>query len=338
MDTLRRPQGSTAHSQKQTLPANDSAVNSATWATLNDLIAMNRHAGAISLTHSRSAQAQVAGHHLSRFRGRGMDYQESRAYQSGDDVRRMDWRVTARTGKPHIKLYQEERERPVVLFLDLNPGMYFGSRGVLKSVAAAHAAALIAWATVKRGDRVGAMLFNGGFCDLQPRGGDFGALTLIRQVIDHTEPRAGITALTHVDGLNKALARLRRVIRPGSLVVLIGDFYGIDDESGKNLQRLRQHSEVLAIQIVDPLEEEPPPAARYLVAAGGSQGVLDTRSASANQAYRDYFSSHHRAVSAMMRRHAIPLIRLSTAEEATNVMRRHFASGAKRQPPAGLVK
>ena len=101
----------------------DAMLNPATWATTEDLIGLRRQAGEIDLSRARSARASLMGNHLSRFRGRGMDYQESRSYQAGDDVRTMDWRVTARTGKPHVKLYQEERERPIVLFLDLNPGI-----------------------------------------------------------------------------------------------------------------------------------------------------------------------------------------------------------------------
>ena len=171
----------------------DAALNPATWAGAGaDRIAARTPAR--STWRARLARARLAGDHLSRFRGRGMDYRESRAYQPGDDVRSMDWRITARTGVPHVKLYQEERERPVVLFLDLNPGMFFGSRGMLKSVAAARAAALVAWAAAERGDRVGAMLFDGGHCDLPPRGGRHGVLRLIRELVEHTDPRAGIDA------------------------------------------------------------------------------------------------------------------------------------------------
>ena len=308
----------------------DAVLNPATRVTVEDLIELRRHAGKIDLTHARSAGSRLAGNHLSRFRGRGMDYQESRAYQAGDDIRSMDWRVTARTGMPHTKLYQEERERPVVLFLDLNPGMFFGSRGMLKSVVAARAAALIAWAAAARGDRIGGMLFNGGHRDLQPRGGRNGVLRLIRQVVEHTDPRSGVNAQPHSGGLNAALSRLRRVSRPGSLIVLLGDYYGIDDDSGKHLLRLRQHSDVVAIQIADPLEEAPPVAARYGVTAGGTPGILDTRSATAQRAYQNYFNRHHQAVAATMRGCAIPLLRLSTGDDVTTELRRHFAADVMR--------
>jgi uncharacterized protein (DUF58 family) len=318
-------------------PPADAVLNPGTRVTTEDLIELQRHAGKIDLTRTRTAGARLAGNHLSRFRGRGMDYQESRAYQAGDDIRSMDWRVTARTGTPHTKLYQEERERPVVLFLDLNPGMFFGSRGMLKSVAAARAAALIAWAAAAHGDRVGGMLFNGGHHDLQPRSGKNGVLQLIRLMVGHTDPRAGLNAQAHPGGLNAALSRLRRVSRPGSLIVLLGDYYDIDDHSGDHLLRLRQHSDVVAIQIVDPLEVAAPVAARYGVTAGGTPGILDTRSAGAQRAYEDYFGSHHRAVAATMRRCAIPLLRVSTADDVASALQKYFAAGVMRQRSVRLA-
>jgi uncharacterized protein (DUF58 family) len=306
------------------------ALNPATRVTVEDLIELQRHAGKIDLTRTHSTGPRLAGNHLSRFRGRGMDYQESRVYQAGDDIRSMDWRVTARTGTPHTKLYQEERERPVVLFVDLNPGMFFGSRGTLKSVIAARAAALIAWAAAAHGDRIGGMLFNGGQRDLEPCGGKIGVLRLIRQLVEHTDPRNGVNAQPHSGGLNAALSRLRRVVRPGSLIVLLGDYYGIDDDSGKHLLRLRQHSDVVAIQIVDPLEEAPPVAARYGVTAGGMPGILDMRSPTARRAYESYFSRHHEMVASIVRGCAIPLLRLNTGDDVAGVLRSHFAARVAR--------
>jgi uncharacterized protein (DUF58 family) len=332
MGALRRFLGATVGGlatsalQKSELPMSDSVLNTATHVTAADLIELQRHAGKIDLRHARSARSRFAGDHLSRFRGRGMDYQESRAYQAGDDVRSMDWRVTARTGKPHVKLYKEERERPVVLFLDLNPGMFFGSCGMLKSVVAARAAALIAWIAVTHGDRVGALLLNGGYCDLQPRG----VLRLIRQIIEHTDPRTGVNAQTYPGGLNAALSRLRRVARPGSLIVLLGDYYGLDDDSGRRLLYLSQHSDVAAIQIVDPLEEASPAPARYGVEASDGPGILDVRSSVARQAYEDYFRRHHQSVATIMRACAIPLLRLSTGDDVAAALRRHFAADVVR--------
>ncbi|MDX1654777.1 MAG: DUF58 domain-containing protein, partial [Candidatus Competibacteraceae bacterium] len=164
---------------------------------------------------TRRALSASAGLHASRFRGRGIDFQESRNYQPGDDIRNMDWRVTARTGRPHTKLYREERERPVILLIDTGPTLFFGTRVAFKSVIAARAAALIGWAAVAAGDRVGASFFGAGpHGELRPLGGRRGALGLIRILADRLQPGDRPEPLPG-DGLGAALGRVRRVARPG---------------------------------------------------------------------------------------------------------------------------
>jgi len=316
--------------QPVTDTAIDTALNSATRPSLNELIALRQQARKLSLDRKQAALAQLAGGHASRFRGRGMDYQESRIYQPGDDIRNMDWRVTARTGRPHTKLYQEERERPVVLCVDLNPSMFFASQGALKSVIAARAASLIAWAAVAHGDRVGALLFNGDHHELPPRGGKHGVLRLIRQLVAQSDPLENLQQPPHPQGLNTALSRLRRVSRPGSLIFLLSDYYGTDEETGKHLTQLRQHNDLIAIQLVDALELAPPPPACYGVSDGRNTGVLDTRSATARKAYSDFFSQHHQALQDLMRSRAIPLLQLSTNDDVASVLRSRFGATAAR--------
>jgi uncharacterized protein (DUF58 family) len=305
------------------------SLNPATWQRAEDLVALQRHAARLGLQRVAPARAQLAGGHRSRFRGRGMDYQESRPYQAGDDVRSMDWRVTARTTTPHTKLYQEERERPVMLLVQLHAGMFFGTRGMLKSALAARAAALLAWAAIERGDRVGALIADGAHAELPPRGGRAGVLQVIRQLVAHTDPRHDAGSAT--GGLNAALRRLDRICLPGSQVVLLGDFHGLDDESAPLLHRLRRHNDVLALQIADPIEIAPPPPARYGVLVGGEQGILDLRSTAARRAYQDYFDTHHRAVAATMRRHAIALARL-TADQDLVVALHDILVGRRARP------
>lgn len=317
--------------------ASQAALNPGTWASVQDLIALQPHGGSIGLKPNGAARATRSGEHVSRFRGRGMDYRESRGYVAGDDVRSMDWRVTARSGLAHVKIYEEERERPVVVFLDLNPGMFFGTRRQFKSVAAARAAAVFAWAAVHSGDRVGAVLSNGERCELHPRGGRHGALALISQVVQHTDPRVGIEARADAGALNAALHRLCRVSRPGTLTLLIGDFYGLDEHSDKLLLRLRRQGDVVAVQIVDPLEDAPPPPGLYDVESQGRRAVLDTRSAAVRQTYQEHFTRHHQAVARMMRRHGIPLVRLSTEDDVTEALRGHFPPGAVRPSTTSLA-
>jgi uncharacterized protein (DUF58 family) len=330
-----------------------------------DLISLRRRAEGLRLSAREPTRSVLAGGHRSAFRGRGMDYQESRHYQPGDDIRNMDWRITARAGRPHVKVYEEEQERPVIVLVDLGPSMFFGTRGAFKSVAAARLAALVGWAAVAGGDRIGALLFNGGHHELQPAGGRRAAMRLIRDLafagdaqgrpsvpgdrsregrdaqgrpsvpgdttpgMEELEPRpeqrprrregrgreAGRGASSIPGGLSAALARLRRVVRPGSLVFVISDFYGMDADSGRHLGQLRRHSEVVACQIADALELAPPPPGRYGIGDGRHTGVLDTRAIAARARYADYFARHHAAVAAMTKAHGVPLIRLSPEED-----------------------
>ena len=285
--------------------------------TANDLIRLRLYAKGLHLRGKQRATSAISGAHQSRFRGRGMDYLESRSYQPGDDVRNMDWRVTARTGSPHIKLYQEERERPVVIVLDLGPSMFFATQGSFKSVQAARAAALIGWATVAHGDRIGALIFNGKHQELQPCGGQRGALRLIRHLAEATDPVAGMRAESKPDGLNHALRQLNQVARPGSQIFIISDFYHIDETLEKRLLHLRRHNDLTALQIVDPLELMPPPPGRYGISDGSKQGWIDIRTAERE----GWLNEHHRAIGTMMRKRHIPLHRLTTTDAVDETLR-----------------
>jgi uncharacterized protein (DUF58 family) len=315
-------------------PGITATVNSSDYSAVHvssdELVRCRLQAREIRLDSRQPARSAITGGHTSRFRGRGMDYLESRAYQPGDDIRCMDWRVTARTGRAHVKLYQEERERPVVVMIDLGPGMFFATQGAFKSVIAARAAALIGWAAIQHGDRIGALLFNGGHRELRPLGGQRGVMRLIRELAAATDPAEMLAAVQEnaaatVDGesshLNEALMRLRRVARPGSLVFILSDFYAINEDTRRHLQRLRQHNDIVACQIVDPLELEPPVAGRYTISDGRQTGLLDTTSSASRNAYSAYFSAHHRAVKQLMQQSAVHLLRLGTSEDIAQALR-----------------
>ena len=289
----------------------------------DELIGLRLRARELVLRAPQPAGSVIAGGHRSRLRGRGMDYLESRSYQAGDDIRNMDWRVTARVGRAHVKVYQEERERPVVVMVDLGPGMFFATRGAFKSVIAARAAALIAWAAIQAGDRVGALLYNGVHRELRPRGGPRGALRLIRALVEATDP-ARVQAPGE-DSLNAALLRLRRVTRPGSQVFIFSDFYAADGGSRQHLQFLRRHNDVVACQILDRLELEPPPPGRYPIRYGAREAILDTRSESRRQTWLEHFAARRRTVETLMREAGVPLIRLTTTDDVASTMLKALA-------------
>jgi uncharacterized protein (DUF58 family) len=328
MKPLRMPFSRRIAGAASVPPAN--APPTGVHVTSEELIRLRLAARDLRLGNRRPSLSTIAGAHASRFRGRGMDYLESRGYQSGDDIRNMDWRVTARAGEPHVKLYTEERERPVVVMLDLNPGMFFGTRGAFKSVIAARTAALIGWTAVRHPDRIGALIFNGAHRELRPLGGQRGVLRLIRALVEATDPAAGLRQPAHEGRLTEGLRRLRRVARPGSLICLLSDFYGIDTNARAHLQRLRQHSDIMACQVVDAVEVHAPPPGRYGIGDGRRHAVLDTRSVSRQSAYERFFAQHHQRVEELMRACAIPLMRLATTDDVVERLRGSLGEGGTR--------
>lgn len=217
-----------------------------------------------------SGSSAQAGQRLSKTRGRGMEFDEVRHYQAGDDVRAIDWRVTARTGQTHTKLFREEKERPVFLCVDFSNSMWFGSQLMLKSLQAAHVAAGIAWHTVQRGDRVGGLIYNSQqHIEIKPQARQHGALLFLRQLIaihpevapvqNHSsEKRQQSTQAGDNQNLAQQLRRLVKLCRPGADIVIISDFSELDAETIKLLQVLRKHHTVTAIMITDPFEENLP--------------------------------------------------------------------------------
>lgn len=255
-------------------------------AELNELINLRRYA---QFTRNQpKASVTRNGPHLSKLRGRGMDFAEVRNYQPGDEIRHMEWRVTARTGRPHIKVFQEERERPVILLADFNASMIFGTRIAFKSVIAARLAAMIAWTVVKQGDRVGGLFFSAHeHSEFTPRGRHFGVLPLLASLSHYTMQSIGKEP-ERPRMLSEMLIRIKRVLRPGSVLVILSDFYAIDEEYEKHLTRLSEHNDILIYHICDRIELAPPKPQQYAITDGRQQLLVDTSIKSINQAYARY--------------------------------------------------
>ena len=244
-----------------------------------------------------------------------MDYLESRNYEIGDDIRNIDWRVTARTGNPHTKIFQEERERPVVAFLDLDARMFFATRGRLKSIVAAEIGALVAWAATRRGDRIGGLLFSSSLHhEVRPRGGRRGALRFIRVLEQLWEERKN-QPLDLTPGLPDALERLRRIVRPGSLVILASDFMGLDESCERHLSRLTQHNDMVALQILDPIETQVPPNGRYPISDGKQTAVLDLVSNSSREQYRREVVERQFKAAQTLQRYRVPVFSVGTTDD-----------------------
>jgi len=291
------------------------------YTELSDLIGLRFAAQQLPLYADRHARAVQVGNRSTRMRGRGIEFEEVRQYQAGDDIRTIDWRVTARSGKPHTRIFREERERPTLLCVDQRQNMFFGSRTAFKSNVAAHIAALVGWATLEHGDRVGGLVFNDtSHCDIRARRHRQTVLQLLNQV--HQFNRAlPAAADTPSKPFELALKELQRIAKPGYQLVLISDFHGWDDsheessnECVKRLAQLVQHCEIVAIGIRDPLEAELPPPGRYGVSNGVDRLLLDTHSARLRENYRDAFQRQRQQLKQNFNRHGVAFLDIATDE------------------------
>lgn len=290
--------------------AGPSGMTSGVRAGLDELVGLRAQARRLDLAPRGRVLATRSGGHLSRFRGRGMEFDESRPYQPGDDPRNMDWRVTARAGVPHVKLFREERERPLWLLVDQGPSMRFGTRVAFKSVIAAQAAALLGWAAVDRGDRVGGLVFDERDRHATPpaaRGR--GLLPLLDYLAGSlAAPRLG----QGFASLPEAAVHLLPLVRPGSLVVILSDFFAPDLAPSRWLVPLAAGNEILLLRVFDPLEAQAPPPGRYPVIWDGRRGVLELSGARAQAAYRDAFAARQAELETLAQRHRAHLLPLAT--------------------------
>ncbi|MFU8789826.1 MAG: DUF58 domain-containing protein [Methylobacter sp.] len=304
-------------------------------ASLKTLIDLARPAAALNLKHA-AIRAGQSGGYVSRFKGRGMEFEEARIYQPGDDIRSIDWRVTARTGKPHTKIFREERERPVFISVDYRPTMHFATRGVFKSVLAAKLAALLAWAAQHHGDKIGGQLFTGSECnELKPQNGKHAVLRFLNALSSLGDiKRTDSAAIT----LEQVLARLMQHARPGSLVYIISDFRGINEQVETQLAKLSRHCQVVLIFVYDPLESRLPEQGRYRfiaregVYAASLSGtgaatddvrdvLIDTSDRQRLLSYQQHFAERLLQLEQLAKKMRLALIQCSTVDDPIQRLR-----------------
>ena len=301
------------------------------------LAGMRERAAGLSLDAHRSNRGGRAGVRVSRLRGRGMEYSESRVYLPGDDIRSIDWRVTARTGRVHTKLFHEERDRPVLFVVDLGEHMRFGTRRAFKSVVAAEAASLLAWAAVANGDRVGGLAFAGGrTAESRIEGGRYGVLALFRILAGLQDgageamARSATGDRNATGGIETALSRARRVARPGTLIIVVSDFSGLRDPAARQLAKLREHNDLLCVWVYDRLESAPPPPARYPIGDGRRTTVLDTRSSEVARALARRFGAIETRITSLCGRTGAVLVRLRCGDDVPVVLRETLGRRSRR--------
>jgi uncharacterized protein (DUF58 family) len=300
----------------------------------------------IDLVAMSKALNPLSGLLTSNFRGRGIDFAEVRAYQPGDDIRTIDWRVTARTGKPHTKLFQEEKERPVLLIVDQSKSMFFGSRVTFKSVIAAQAAALISWTALDEGDRVGGLVFSDtGHREVRPRRTKSSVLHLLHEinVFNH---QLGKTENTEShehpfetnDGENhyfaSAVSKIRQVAKHGSTIFLISDFLNFDEDTRIHLNQLARHNDIVGIHVSDEMERTLPPPDQYTISNGVERARINTANRRHREAYSVHFTEHLQSLKFEFTRFKAPFFELTTSESVVNSLANQYTqyAHASRKP------
>ena len=216
------------------------------------------------------ALLQQAGQFFSQYKGRGMDFAEVRTYQPGDDIRTIDWRVTARTGKAHTKLFHEERERPIWFAVDQSQSLYFGTQNCFKSVQACLLTAQLAWQAQQLGDCIGSLVFAEASQHYHlPTSGKKGLQALFQFLVSYNQALTNHPSNSNSNSnseqntanelpLEKSLKTLLEVCAPGSFVVLISDFSDMTEKAKQQLQQLAKKSHLLCYYLYDPIEAQLP--------------------------------------------------------------------------------
>lgn len=282
----------------------------------------------LSFLPRQKRRSILAGQHSSRVRGRGLNFEEIRAYQQGDDFRTIDWHVTLRTGEPHVRAYTEERDRPAFFVVDQRMSMFFGSQHALKSVIAAEVAAIGCWMAFRAGDRAGAVVIGDDeLVRIKPHRSRsrlhqiFGAIA--RQ---NRKLRSDLPAVSSDEQLNRALQEVLRIALHDCLVCVVSDFSGANEQTLRLLREIAAHNDVIGALVFDPLAEKLSPRGRVVVSQGELQIELDLESGAVHEPLSALFSARLKSVAEVLRRSAIPLLAFNTAEDTLRQLSRELGN------------
>ena len=293
------------------------------YAELESLVALQYKTGGFTLKHNQPVHSLLFGRRASHVRGRGLDFEEIRSYVNGDDVRSIDWRVTARTQKPYVRVYSEERDRPTMLVIDQRINMFFGSRTSMKSVVAAEIAALAAWRVFHQGDRVGAFVFNDDAIEyVRMRRSRATVLRILDRICYQNHLlRADTPTSARPGRLNKVLDSVARVCPHDALILIASDFDGADAASRDLLVHLSRSNDVICCLTHDPLAVRLPPAEQLVVSNGELQVELQLGQDKVRKSILDASDQRIRSILAWQHELGIPVLPISTADDVAQQIR-----------------
>lgn len=292
-----------------------SRQDSNVYVSLDELVRLRFKSSGFSFLPRQPVHSILSGRHASRLRGRGLNFDELRNYLPGDDTRNIDWKVTARTGEPFVRVYTEEKDRTVWLLVDLRSSMFFGSRWKMKSVVVAESAAVAAWRVLSQGDRVGAIVFDDTEMKvIPPHRSSERVMQILKCVVEKNHALKAGGAMQDTTGiLNRALKKLSALARHDCLVCLVSDGAGLDDESRRHISKITEHNDVLALFVYDPLEQAIPDAGKLVFTDGSGQIEFNSAERRLREAYSADFEQRMEQMRATSRRNSIPVIPVHTA-------------------------
>ncbi|WP_095191683.1 DUF58 domain-containing protein [Pseudomonas sp. Irchel 3E19] len=304
------------------------------YVSLAQLMALEFKARDLSFLARQPRGSILAGNHASRLRGRGLNFDELRRYQPGDDLRHLDWRASLRTGKPVVRTFTEERDRPALIVVDQRMSMFFGSQRSFKSALGAELAALAAWMVFNAGDRVGGLVFNDQRIDsIAPLRSRKRVEALLSRIAEQNQAlNAANPDAEDEDQLEKVLQRCLALAGHDHLICIVSDFAGAGERTLQLMRQLSAHNDVIALQVYDPLAMKLPSNGRLLVTQGELQVELAVEKRNVHQPLGDFLSGRLQDVATLLRRSQVPLMMFSTAEEAHAQLRAELgkSAGARR--------
>jgi uncharacterized protein (DUF58 family) len=294
------------------------------YAHLEDLVGLEYKAKGYSFLPRQPVHSVLSGRHASRMRGRGLNFEEIRGYLPGDDIRTIDWRVTARTREPHVRVYTEERDRPALLVVDQRASMFFGSQRAMKSTVAAEVAALGAWRVFGQGDRVGALVFDDQEIEeVRPHRSRRTVLRILNAVVKKNQALRAETDVPRDRGmLNRALRAAERLCPHDFIVAIVSDFDGVDEETEKRVTRLAHHNDVVALPVWDPLTGGLPPGGQVVVSEGELQVQMDLGTEQVRKSMLEQAGKRLSRILAWTNERGVPVLPLTTAEDVPEQVRR----------------
>ena len=294
------------------------------YSSLPELVGLQYAARGFNLQPRQPLHSALAGRHAARIRGRGLDFDELRAYLPGDDVRAIDWKVTARTGKPHTRVYTDERERRVLLVVDQRLAMFYGTREQMKSVTAAELAALLAWRVVGAGDRVGAVVFDDTrTIEIEPHRSRVTVLRVLEALVE----RNGALGLDRgIAGdparINPVLEGVARRATHDWLIFVASDFHGANADTQRIVKRLARHNDVVAALIHDPTAITLPVIDRAVLSDGRLQIELDLAALRTRAQVETFMRERMRQMQRLEDELGVPVLRIDTTGDVAGQLRR----------------